>query len=263
MPSPARRRSQRSDPSSDVIGLPLTGTVGPAIRAALGKLGRHQFGSRTIKRGAFGWDVSVLQFLLTLDGFDLGLLDGSFGPSTRAAVVAFQRDSNLVPDGIVGPATRAALCPTPGCVSTALTSRRGAAASGTSLSRCSITCPDTTGRGRFGSATALGISASTTCGESCWMPWPCMSGQLTTWTNGAGRAAADEIRVDVCTNGTDIRGVFCQHYDIHRAGCLGTADPAAGISATRRSARASHSLCDRRRADRRRADPALQRRGGG
>jgi GH15 family glucan-1,4-alpha-glucosidase len=27
------------------------------------------------------------------------------------------------------------------------------------------------------------------------------------------RAAADEIHADVCANGTDDRGVFCQHYD--------------------------------------------------
>src|SRR5262245_11621833 len=27
------------------------------------------------------------------------------------------------------------------------------------------------------------------------------------------RAAADEIHADVCTNGTDDRGVFCQHYE--------------------------------------------------
>src|SRR5262249_58669826 len=29
----------------------------------------------------------------------------------------------------------------------------------------------------------------------------------------AWRKAADEIHADVCANGTDDRGVFCQHYD--------------------------------------------------
>jgi len=96
-------------------GLPLTGRPGPATRAALGVLGRPLFGARTIRLGMAGWDVSVLQFLLTLNGFEIGTLDGHFGPRTRAAVVAFQRQSQLVPDAVVGPATRAALCPRPRC----------------------------------------------------------------------------------------------------------------------------------------------------
>jgi soluble lytic murein transglycosylase-like protein len=98
-------------------GLPLTGRAGPATRAALGKLGRPLFGARTIRLSMAGWDVSVLQFLLTLNGFEVGTLDGHFGPRTRAAVVAFQRQSQLAPDTVVGPATRAALCPRPGCAS--------------------------------------------------------------------------------------------------------------------------------------------------
>lgn len=35
--------------------------------------------------------------------------DGSFGPKTQAAVIAFQKKASLVPDGVVGPKTHAAL----------------------------------------------------------------------------------------------------------------------------------------------------------
>lgn len=37
------------------------------------------------------------------------VVDGRFGPLTRARVVAFQKMSNLSPDGIVGPITSKAL----------------------------------------------------------------------------------------------------------------------------------------------------------
>ncbi|WP_158863011.1 peptidoglycan-binding domain-containing protein [Leifsonia sp. AG29] len=41
---------------------------------------------------------------------DLGLVvDGIFGPQTKAAVISFQQGAGLVPDGIVGPLTWAAL----------------------------------------------------------------------------------------------------------------------------------------------------------
>ena len=98
-------------------GLPPTGSAGQATQSALGKLGRPLFGVRTIKPGMAGWDVSVLQFLLTLNGFGVGTLDGLFGPRTRAAVVAFQRQSQLVPDSVVGPETQKALCPRRDCES--------------------------------------------------------------------------------------------------------------------------------------------------
>ncbi len=90
-------------------GLTVDGVVGPQTRAAFGRrLGRPLFGTRLIKRGQVGFDVSVLQFLLVRRGLPLSL-DGSFGPATARAVRRFQRRAGLVPDGIVGRRTRAAL----------------------------------------------------------------------------------------------------------------------------------------------------------
>jgi len=42
-------------------------------------------------------------------GYSPGPLDGLYGVATMSAVIAFQRDHGLVPDGIVGKLTRAAL----------------------------------------------------------------------------------------------------------------------------------------------------------
>jgi peptidoglycan hydrolase-like protein with peptidoglycan-binding domain len=53
--------------------------------------------------------IIELQRALARVGFDPGTPDGTFGPSTEEAVVAFQQANGLSPDGIVGPETADAL----------------------------------------------------------------------------------------------------------------------------------------------------------
>lgn len=96
------RRFQRG------AGLDVDGRVGPMTRRALGRLGRPSFGRRTLRRGAVGWDVSVLQFLLSPSNPTL-TVDGNFGPATTRAVRRFQRAHRLSLDGIAGPRTLAVL----------------------------------------------------------------------------------------------------------------------------------------------------------
>jgi peptidoglycan hydrolase-like protein with peptidoglycan-binding domain len=91
-------------------GLAPDGIVGPKTRRALGALGRPLFGTRAIQVGAKGWDVAVLQYLLTRRRLLHDRPDGEFGPKTEAAVIRFQRARGLDPDGVVGPATVAVLC---------------------------------------------------------------------------------------------------------------------------------------------------------
>lgn len=90
-------------------GLAVDGIAGPHTRAKLGKLGRPTLGKRLIHRGMVGWDVSVLQALLSTKGVRTGGLDGVFGARTRRAVLAFQQRRGLWVDGVVGPATIRAL----------------------------------------------------------------------------------------------------------------------------------------------------------
>lgn len=53
--------------------------------------------------------VASLQRALTSAGYDPGPADGTYGARTVAAVVAFQQDNELDPDGVVGADTAAAL----------------------------------------------------------------------------------------------------------------------------------------------------------
>lgn len=62
--------------------------------------------TQTLKVGSTGAGVTTLQTELNAQGANL-TVDGSFGPQTKQAVVAFQQTNNLVADGVVGPKTQA------------------------------------------------------------------------------------------------------------------------------------------------------------
>ncbi|HUB76827.1 MAG TPA: peptidoglycan-binding protein [Solirubrobacteraceae bacterium] len=89
--------------------LPETGVATRRTRWSLGPLGRPEFGTRLLERGDFGLDVSTLQFMLERRSLYHGALDGYFDRLTQRAVQRFQREANLVPDGIVGVHTARAL----------------------------------------------------------------------------------------------------------------------------------------------------------
>ncbi|TCF96872.1 peptidoglycan-binding protein [Paraburkholderia strydomiana] len=65
--------------------------------------------SQVLKQGDSGSDVSELQQALADKGFSPGAIDSIFGQGTVAAVMAFQRSEQLLPDGIAGPRTMMAL----------------------------------------------------------------------------------------------------------------------------------------------------------
>lgn len=63
-----------------------------------------------LRNGSAEFDVAVVQAQLNArrPGSPL-LVDGSFGPTTAACVMEFQRSAGLLADGVVGPQTHAAL----------------------------------------------------------------------------------------------------------------------------------------------------------
>jgi LysM repeat protein len=88
--------------------LRITGIADARTRAALGPLGRPLFGARTLRRGNFGWDVAVLQFLLVRQGINVPINAYYDGP-TLHGVRVLQHRLNLRRDGVVGPHTLSAI----------------------------------------------------------------------------------------------------------------------------------------------------------
>jgi putative peptidoglycan binding protein/transglycosylase-like protein with SLT domain len=106
IPGPMTRRATKRFQRR--AGLVVDGRVGPATRHALGPLGRPSFATRAMHRNLMGWDVSVLQFLLTLRG-DPVPVTGYFGTLTDQALRRYQHSHGLSADGIAGRATIASL----------------------------------------------------------------------------------------------------------------------------------------------------------
>jgi LysM repeat protein len=89
-------------------GLRVTGIADARTRRALGPLGRPLFGARTLHRGAFGWDVAVLQYLLVRQGINVPINAYYDGP-TLHGVRVLQHRMHLRRDGVVGPHTLSAI----------------------------------------------------------------------------------------------------------------------------------------------------------
>jgi len=88
-------------------GLARDGIVGASTWAALSSV--SVAGGRVIRPGDAGTEVKSLQAMLSRAGFDPAGVDGEFGPNTRKAVTAFQRQAQLEADGVVGTNTWRAL----------------------------------------------------------------------------------------------------------------------------------------------------------
>jgi Putative peptidoglycan binding domain len=74
-------------------------TTTPVVQSTVG------LPAGTLKPGATGAQVTLLQRALKSLGYSAGALDGNYGPATTGAVSAFQRASGLTADGVFGPKT--------------------------------------------------------------------------------------------------------------------------------------------------------------
>lgn len=91
-----------------IHGLRVTGIADARTRKALGPLGRPLFGARTLRRGEFGWDVAVLQYMLVRQGVNVPVNAYFDGPTLRG-VRLLQKRMHLRHDGVVGAHTLSAI----------------------------------------------------------------------------------------------------------------------------------------------------------
>lgn len=87
-------------------GIAVDGIVGDATRAAIAQQSTDE---QLLKDGAKNDAVKQVQEILAKSGFDVGTVDGIFGPKLVAAVKVLQEKHGLAADGIVGPKTWRAL----------------------------------------------------------------------------------------------------------------------------------------------------------
>jgi peptidoglycan hydrolase-like protein with peptidoglycan-binding domain len=95
-------------------GLKPDGVVGPRTFAALGigsssESGQSSDAVASLALGEQGASVRSLQQRLRSLGYYLGEITGNFDAATQDAVMTFQLNRGLTPDGVVGPRTFAAL----------------------------------------------------------------------------------------------------------------------------------------------------------
>lgn len=87
----------------------MRGGVATAVAVGLGGVGvlapAHAATHPLLRLGSTGAAVRELQRKLLDIGYEHMGVDGIYGPSTRGAVIALQRDHGLVVDGICGPRT--------------------------------------------------------------------------------------------------------------------------------------------------------------
>lgn len=95
--------------AGEAAASPTAAVAAPAAAAPAAPASAVAAPRPVLRQGSTGYWVSNLQRRLHGLGYDVGTMDGQFGPQTFHGVVAFQKVNNLGRDGVVGHTTWAML----------------------------------------------------------------------------------------------------------------------------------------------------------
>jgi|GEM_PF-2584345 len=122
-----RINTLRAEAEAQTIGKNVKATMDTLSGASSAAPASQSTTFENLAKGAQGDKVKGLQQILSSNGFDLGNVDGDFGPKTEAALKAFQTKNNLEVTGTVDSNTVAALSALPPVAATRTTTTRHAA----------------------------------------------------------------------------------------------------------------------------------------
>ena len=81
-----------------------------AVCVSISAIAYSNYNKATLsKLGSVSNEVKQIQTKLANYGYDVGKIDGVYGEKTKKAIIKFQKNNNLTPDGVAGSATLAAL----------------------------------------------------------------------------------------------------------------------------------------------------------
>jgi len=92
-----------------VVGGPVGAIVGAGAGAVIGHEGTDANGKVSSSPSASDGNVRNAQAALNQQGYDVGAVDGQWGPNTQSAVRRYQAEHGLTPTGTLDSATRNAL----------------------------------------------------------------------------------------------------------------------------------------------------------
>jgi len=92
-----------------VVGGPVGALIGAGIGGYVGHEGTDANGKTSTASNTSDRTVRNAQTALNAQGYDVGRVDGQFGPNTQNAVRRFQTEHNLAPTGSLTNATLEAL----------------------------------------------------------------------------------------------------------------------------------------------------------
>ncbi|MDQ3075571.1 MAG: peptidoglycan-binding protein [bacterium] len=132
--------------------------------------------TKQMGQGSTGSSVITLQNFLVQYGYLTGMVDGKFGPKTKAAVIKYQKTNKISPTGFVGPLTFASINKAIASFVSSSSSYIGSTLNTSTTKTLSISTPSLLATGQVG--VDYNVSIDAVGGGEGYSNWEVVSGSL-------------------------------------------------------------------------------------